>query len=418
MTVVENIVARRGAATARPARPRTGARARASSARYGLAVEPGRGHRGDRRRPAAARSRSSRRSTAARASLILDEPTAVLTPQEADQLFVVLRTLVAQGTSIIPDHAQAARGASRVTDRITGVCGAARRVTTIEREGATERSLAELMVGREVLLDVARGAAHPARRCSSVREPRCAADRGLDAVRGLLDGTSCAGEIVGPASRASTATGRGELIRPSPACARTAGPYRSARASDVTRTRPRAGADAGVGHIGGSPAPRARASELLAGRERHHPARLADWEPISRHHWLNSRRHDGACGRAGSSSTTCAAAGLRHPRGPLGRQPAEGRARARDPVESPRSDRRAADAGPRRGRDRVPAPPARRAARCGLRRSARPSSSTRSLDLADRILVMYGGQIVLERASGQTDERELGVAMTGGKVPA
>ena len=40
------------------------------------------------------------------------------------------------------------------------------------------------------------------------------------------------------------------------------------------------------------------------------------------------------------------------------------------------------------------------------------------LDLADRILVMFGGQIVLERASGQTDERELGVAMTGGKVPA
>ena len=40
------------------------------------------------------------------------------------------------------------------------------------------------------------------------------------------------------------------------------------------------------------------------------------------------------------------------------------------------------------------------------------------LDLADRILVMYGGQIVLERLSGQTDERELGLAMTGGAVPA
>jgi simple sugar transport system ATP-binding protein len=40
------------------------------------------------------------------------------------------------------------------------------------------------------------------------------------------------------------------------------------------------------------------------------------------------------------------------------------------------------------------------------------------LDLADRILVMYEGQIVLERMSGKTDERELGIAMTGGKVPA
>ena len=40
------------------------------------------------------------------------------------------------------------------------------------------------------------------------------------------------------------------------------------------------------------------------------------------------------------------------------------------------------------------------------------------MDLADRILVMFGGEIALERASGSTDERELGVAMTGGTVPA
>jgi general nucleoside transport system ATP-binding protein len=40
------------------------------------------------------------------------------------------------------------------------------------------------------------------------------------------------------------------------------------------------------------------------------------------------------------------------------------------------------------------------------------------MDLADRILVMFGGQIVLERGSSATDERELGIAMTGGKVPA
>ena len=40
------------------------------------------------------------------------------------------------------------------------------------------------------------------------------------------------------------------------------------------------------------------------------------------------------------------------------------------------------------------------------------------LDLADRILVMYGGRIVLERPGGQTDEHELGLAMTGGEVPA
>jgi ABC-type uncharacterized transport system ATPase subunit len=40
------------------------------------------------------------------------------------------------------------------------------------------------------------------------------------------------------------------------------------------------------------------------------------------------------------------------------------------------------------------------------------------LDLSDRILVIYQGRIVLERRSGETDERELGLAMTGGTLEA
>ena len=97
--------------------------------------------------------------------LILDEPTAVLTPQEVDELFAVLRELEAGGTSIILITHKLDE-VLEVADRVT-VLRRGKKVATIDREGATERSLAELMVGREVLLEVdARRRRTPARRCS------------------------------------------------------------------------------------------------------------------------------------------------------------------------------------------------------------------------------------------------------------
>src|SRR6195952_3387746 len=84
--------------------------------------------------------------------LVLDEPTAVLTAQEAQDLFDVLRALKADGTAIV-FISHKLNEVLDVADRIT-VLRRGERIDTVPAEGATERSLARLMVGRDVLLRV------------------------------------------------------------------------------------------------------------------------------------------------------------------------------------------------------------------------------------------------------------------------
>ena len=91
--------------------------------------------------------------------LILDEPTAVLTPQEADELFAVIRSLREQGTSII-FISHKLNEVLEIADRIT-VLRRGQAVATVPAAGATEQDLAELMVGRAVLLRVEKGPAAP-----------------------------------------------------------------------------------------------------------------------------------------------------------------------------------------------------------------------------------------------------------------
>jgi len=77
--------------------------------------------------------------------LILDEPTAVLTPQEADELFVIMRQLVAQGKSII-FITHKLREVLAVADRIS-VMRAGQMVGSVKPAEATLELLAEMMVG-------------------------------------------------------------------------------------------------------------------------------------------------------------------------------------------------------------------------------------------------------------------------------
>src|ERR671936_565970 len=84
--------------------------------------------------------------------LILDEPTAVLTPQEAEELFEIIRGLKEQGkSSIFISHKL--REVIEIADRIT-VLRRGKKISTEPREGATEVGLARLMVGRDVVLRV------------------------------------------------------------------------------------------------------------------------------------------------------------------------------------------------------------------------------------------------------------------------
>ncbi|QIS05467.1 ATP-binding cassette domain-containing protein [Nocardia brasiliensis] len=90
--------------------------------------------------------------------LILDEPTAVLTPQEIDELIEVLRAIAAEGTSII-FITHKLKEVTRIADRIT-VIRRGKVVGTVE-PGTAETDLAELMVGRSVELVVAKSPAAP-----------------------------------------------------------------------------------------------------------------------------------------------------------------------------------------------------------------------------------------------------------------
>jgi general nucleoside transport system ATP-binding protein len=139
--------------------------------------------------------------------LVLDEPTAVLTAQESQDLFGVLRTLKGEGTSIV-FISHKLNEVLDVSDRVT-VLRRGKKIDTVETEGSTERSLASLMVGREVLLQVEKPEHKPGEPLLQVRDLHVADDRGLPAVRGLSLEVR-AGEIVGLAG--VDANGQSELI--------------------------------------------------------------------------------------------------------------------------------------------------------------------------------------------------------------
>lgn len=92
--------------------------------------------------------------------LVFDEPTAVLTPQQVEELFKTFRHLTEQGKSVVFISHKLDEVLS-VSDRIT-VVRAGRVVKTVERGDATKPQLAELMVGKPVLLNVENPPAQPA----------------------------------------------------------------------------------------------------------------------------------------------------------------------------------------------------------------------------------------------------------------
>src|ERR1051326_8400800 len=94
--------------------------------------------------------------------LIMDEPTGVLTPQETDELFVVLRSLVQQGKTII-FITHKLREVLELSDSIT-VLRRGKNAGTLVTSQTNQAEIARLMVGREVLLRVDKSPAHPDRK--------------------------------------------------------------------------------------------------------------------------------------------------------------------------------------------------------------------------------------------------------------
>jgi len=126
--------------------------------------------------------------------LILDEPTAVLTPQEAQELFGILRGLTREGMSIV-FISHKLNEVLEIADRIT-VLRRGKKIETLPVAGATEEGLARLMVGRDVLLRVDKATPKPGDPLLEVEDVKVLDDRGLEAVRGVSLQVR-AGEIVG-----------------------------------------------------------------------------------------------------------------------------------------------------------------------------------------------------------------------------
>jgi simple sugar transport system ATP-binding protein len=338
--------------------------------------------------------------------LILDEPTAVLTPQEAQELFVVLRSLKEQGKSII-----------FISHKLNEVLDIADRITTLRRgvvvdtvpaEGATEEGLARMMVGREVLLRVDKKAASPAGPLLQVENLVVLDDRGLESVRDVSFEVR-AGEIVGLAG--VDANGQSELID---AIAGLRAPHAGrivVEGKDVTHANAREALEAGVHHI---PEDRHRRGLVLAFSLEENLA-LHDYRypPNSRRGFLNLR----AIGerarrllqefdvRGGTPST---------PAGALSGGNQQKVVLAREIDGDPKV---LIAAQPTRGLDVGAIEFVHR--RLVEQRDAGRAVFLVSLELeeilslSDRILVIYEGRIVGEFPPTATEE-EIGFAMTGG----
>src|SRR5215831_9551623 len=117
--------------------------------------------------------------------LVLDEPTAVLTPQESAELFEILRTLKREGGLSIIFISHKLNEVLEIADRVTVLRRGKRVGDTLPAAGATEESLARLMVGREVLLRVEKAAATPGETLLKVGELHVSDDRDIEKVRGV-----------------------------------------------------------------------------------------------------------------------------------------------------------------------------------------------------------------------------------------
>jgi simple sugar transport system ATP-binding protein len=176
--------------------------------------------------------------------LILDEPTAVLTPQESSDLFEILRTLRREGISII-FISHKLNEVLEIADRIT-VLRRGKTIETVPREGATEESLARAMVGREVLLRVDKKPAEVGDVLLSVQDIHVRDDRGIEKVRGVSFDVR-AGEIVGIAG--VDGNGQTELIDALTGLLRAESGRIEVAGRELHHATPREALDAGLGHI-------------------------------------------------------------------------------------------------------------------------------------------------------------------------
>ena len=177
--------------------------------------------------------------------LIMDEPTAVLTPQEVLELFATLRSMTGRGHSII-----------FISHKLDEVLNIANRVTVLqhgrvtaaglEAKSVTKSELARLMVGRDVVFSLEKKPVTPGPVALSIENLSAENDRGLPALRELSLQVH-AGEIVGMAGVAGN--GQTELAQVITGLRRCAGGCVTVSGQEITNCPPRRAIDRGVSHI-------------------------------------------------------------------------------------------------------------------------------------------------------------------------
>lgn len=139
--------------------------------------------------------------------LIFDEPTAVLTPQEIDELFEIFRSLKEQGKTII-FITHKLKEVNEISDRVT-VLRSGKSIDTVNTEDVNEEDIAELMVGRPVLLKVEKEKANPGEEFFQIENLKVKDNRDIIAVNEISLSVK-KGEILGIAG--VEGNGQSELI--------------------------------------------------------------------------------------------------------------------------------------------------------------------------------------------------------------
>lgn len=141
--------------------------------------------------------------------LILDEPTAVLAPQEIEDFFKTLRSMVSEGKSVI-FISHKLQEVMDISDRVTVLRKGKVTAEGVPTKGITRRELARLMVGREVVLSIDKEAQEPGEVVLSVENINAENDKGLHALNGVSFEVR-SGEILGLAGVAGN--GQRELAQ-------------------------------------------------------------------------------------------------------------------------------------------------------------------------------------------------------------
>ncbi|HYP40157.1 MAG TPA: ABC transporter ATP-binding protein [Chloroflexia bacterium] len=176
--------------------------------------------------------------------LILDEPTAVLTPQEAQDLFAIMRRLTESGKSIV-FISHKLKEVLAIADSIS-VLRHGRMAGTADPSTATEADLASLMVGRTVLLQVDKRPAKPGKPVLEIENLQVKDNRGQFAVDGL-DLTVREGEVFGIAG--VEGNGQTELVEALTSLRKVSHGKITFDGRDITNANTRSLIDMGVAHV-------------------------------------------------------------------------------------------------------------------------------------------------------------------------